>query len=167
MGRRGVSKKGVKEDGVVLSGCCAEEVSSIVDVKVDFGWVEVEEVLRDVCDVRIDFNNVYLDAFFGKLAGDDADAKPDDEGGFQFFGVCFCEVVEHVGEDGKALLGVGVIYVLAEEVVEIVTDAVGRFKHLHEAKVGVASGEFFEVGGVGVGFCADADKACNGRNGQR
>lgn len=78
MSRRGVAKEGVEEDGIVLSACCAEEVSSVVDVKVDFGMVKVEEVLRDVCDVGIDFHDVYLDVFFGKLAGDDADAKADD-----------------------------------------------------------------------------------------
>lgn len=76
--------------------------------------------------------------------------------------------MEHVGEDGKALLGVGVVYVLTEEVVEVVAGgAVGGFKHLHEAEVGVAAGEFFEVGGVGVGFCVDAEEAGGGRNSQR
>lgn len=165
--RRRVAKKGVEEDGVVLSAVCAEEVSSVVDVKVDFCGFEVEEVSRDVCDLRIDFNDVYLNAFFGKLAGDNADAESDDEGGFQFFGVCFCEVVEHVGKDGKALSGVGIVYVLAEEVVEVVAGAVGGFEHLHEAEVGVAAGEFFEVGSVGEGFGADAGKAGGDRNSQR
>lgn len=75
--------------------------------------------------------------------------------------------MEHIGEDGKALLSVGIIYVLAQEVVEVVASAIRGFQHLHQSEVGVAAGEFGEVGGVGEGFGADAGNAGGGRNSQR
>lgn len=81
VGWRRVAKKGVQEDGVVLSACGAEEVSSVVNVEVDLRGVKTEEVSRNVGDARIDFHDIYSDAFGGELSRDDADAKPDDKSG--------------------------------------------------------------------------------------
>ena len=166
VGGRRVAEEGVEEDGVVLLGCGVEEVASVVDVEVDFCGVEVEEVSPDCDDAWVDFDDIDGDAFFGELPGDDAHAEADDEGGFDFFGVGCCEVVEHGGEDGKALPGDGIVDVLFQEVVEVVAGAVLRFEHLHQAEVGVAPGEFFEAARNGDGFDSDGGQIGRGGDGQ-
>ena len=160
MGGRGIAEESVENNCVVFFLRFVDVETSVANGDVAGGSVEVEVFLGDGNDGGIDFDDVSLDALFGERAGNNADAAADAEDVFERGLVAPREFVEHVGEEGKARFGFGVVGVLDEEIVEVIAASAGfEFEDLDLAEVGVAHEEAVHAVEFGIPFCIEGRAA--------
>src|ERR1051326_2326651 len=117
----GVAEKSIEDDGIVLLAAAIEEVASISDREMDLVRLKVEEAGAYRHDGGIDFDYVHAGALASEVHRHDAHTETDAEHVGDVGGVGPGQAGEHVSELGDALLARGIVGVLGEEIVEIIT----------------------------------------------
>ena len=96
-------------------------MSPIPNGQIELAWVQPKETFSYLNHSWIDFHNIHFGSFFCPLHRCDADPQADTENILRVGVVGMGQPMEHVGEDGQALLCLGVIDILRQVVIEVVT----------------------------------------------
>ena len=113
--------------------------------------VAVEISPRDGRDRRVDLDHFDARAFAGKLPGHNADTQPDAKCAVNAAGIGAGQIVQHVGEQGGALLLARVVDVLGQVIVQIISPRAAHvLQHLKHAEIRVASKPLDEPGQVAM-----------------